>query len=298
MIELAHANAQNPRMAGRTKRGAGGGASGGSRLLSSTEVAALLGVSPASVKRWADAGVLPCVLTAGGHRRFRRDDIEQFRAGSEMQPALAGDGRAAAQWVDRLLANEAPPALEAALLSARSGLGSWWRVAERLGPALNELGDRWAAGDISVAEEHVASERLARALSRIAEWIPLSPRPPTCLLAAAEGDEHTLGLSLVEICLRERGWAALWIGRSSPAAGLADAVARFDVRLVALSASSYSSRTKPLAKQARLVGEACSAYGIPLVVGGSGAWPASLSYGRLVRDFSTFGDLLAALVGN
>jgi MerR family transcriptional regulator, light-induced transcriptional regulator len=269
------------------------------RLLSSAEAAALLGVSPASVKRWADAGVLACVKTAGAHRRFRRETLEQFRAVAEPEPPPPSEAatRDAGQWVDALLAGKPAPALEAALLSARSELGSWWRVAERLGPALSELGDRWAAGKITVAEEHLASERLARALSRVGEWLPMRPDAPACLLATAEGDEHTLGLSLVELCLRERGWSPLWIGRSSPIGGLADAVARYDVRLVALSASAHSSNKKALAKQAELVGLACSAYGIPLVVGGSGAWPRQLSYGRLVRDFSTFGQLLSALVG-
>ncbi len=40
------------------------------------EVARLLHVSPKTVARWADNGWLPCQVTLGGHRRFRRSDIE------------------------------------------------------------------------------------------------------------------------------------------------------------------------------------------------------------------------------
>jgi excisionase family DNA binding protein len=40
------------------------------------EVAAILGVDEKSVRSWADAGQLPCWRTPGGHRRFRRSDVE------------------------------------------------------------------------------------------------------------------------------------------------------------------------------------------------------------------------------
>ncbi|MBV9958343.1 MAG: helix-turn-helix domain-containing protein, partial [Acidobacteria bacterium] len=43
--------------------------------LTSSEAARLLGVSEASVKRWADSGLLPALKTAGGHRRFRPEDV-------------------------------------------------------------------------------------------------------------------------------------------------------------------------------------------------------------------------------
>ena len=40
------------------------------------EAAKLLQVSPKTVTRWADRGYIPCVITLGGHRRFRRADVE------------------------------------------------------------------------------------------------------------------------------------------------------------------------------------------------------------------------------
>lgn len=41
------------------------------------EVAQLLHVSPKTISRWASQGLLPCVVTLGGHRRFRRQDVER-----------------------------------------------------------------------------------------------------------------------------------------------------------------------------------------------------------------------------
>lgn len=42
------------------------------------QAADLLGVHPATVRNWADRGDLPMRRTPGGHRRFRRSDLEQW----------------------------------------------------------------------------------------------------------------------------------------------------------------------------------------------------------------------------
>ena len=47
-----------------------------SEWLSLSEVAEMLGVHPSTVRSWADQGRLPTHRTEGGHRRFRRADVE------------------------------------------------------------------------------------------------------------------------------------------------------------------------------------------------------------------------------
>ncbi len=44
--------------------------------LSLSQTAQLLGVHPSTVRTWADRGDLPVHRTAGGHRRFRRAELE------------------------------------------------------------------------------------------------------------------------------------------------------------------------------------------------------------------------------
>ncbi len=44
--------------------------------LSLSEVADVLGVHPSTVRSWADQGRLPVHRTQGGHRRFRRSEVE------------------------------------------------------------------------------------------------------------------------------------------------------------------------------------------------------------------------------
>lgn len=45
-------------------------------LLTPAEVAALFGVATNTVATWERDGRLSCVRTVGGHRRFRRSDVE------------------------------------------------------------------------------------------------------------------------------------------------------------------------------------------------------------------------------
>ena len=46
--------------------------------LTAGEVARLLEVSPKTVSRWADKGLIRCVVTLGRHRRFHREEVERI----------------------------------------------------------------------------------------------------------------------------------------------------------------------------------------------------------------------------
>jgi excisionase family DNA binding protein len=248
-------------------------------LLSTVDVGRLAGVGPTAVKRWADQGMLPCVKTGGGHRRFERREVQRFLDSIR--------GPTSTAFVDLLLHSDGL-GVEARLLTERSRLGSWLAVAEMLGGVLAEMGDRWRAGRVTILQEHLASERLARALARVSDALPVQPGAPRCALACAEGDRHALGLSLVEVALREAGWATLWAGQDTPAAALADLARGKGAEMIAVSASSATTDAGGLRRQAEALGEACSASGVALCLGGSGPWPDPPPHGRRFRTIAPF----------
>ncbi len=47
-------------------------------VFTSSQAARYLGVSLATVRRWADAGHIDCYRTPGGQRRFSRDQLNDF----------------------------------------------------------------------------------------------------------------------------------------------------------------------------------------------------------------------------
>jgi excisionase family DNA binding protein len=61
---------------------------GADELLPLSAVAAALGVSSSTVRRLADQGVLPGTRTEGGHRRFRRSDVQRLARERRRTPAL------------------------------------------------------------------------------------------------------------------------------------------------------------------------------------------------------------------
>jgi excisionase family DNA binding protein len=64
------------------------------------QAAAFLGAAQSTVRKWADAERLPTFYTPGGHRRFRRSDLEAFLAGPRERPRLAREGAATVLVVD------------------------------------------------------------------------------------------------------------------------------------------------------------------------------------------------------
>lgn len=264
---------------------------GGSKndLLTTREAARLLGVGTTSIKRWADSGVLECVRTPGRHRRFDRDAVESM-AGTPVtndeQVAYAHDPHVD-DWIEALTADAPETPVEHVFRSERERLGSWWRVAESLTPVLSEIGVRWQRGELSILEEHLASERLMRAVAACGDRLVADAGAPRALLMVAEGEQHTLGLALAELCLREAGWFSVWAGRRTPIREVRDYLYTGAAELVAVSASASFSDSAALRAQARALADACrAANDVALVVGGNGDWPDPLEYGTRVCSFA------------
>lgn len=75
MIEGVTTDEEWPR--GRTARA---GSGKGPRTLTASEAAALIGVSVATIRGWADSGRLPSHRTVGGHRRFEVEELREWLA--------------------------------------------------------------------------------------------------------------------------------------------------------------------------------------------------------------------------
>ena len=58
-----------------------------------SEASRVLGVSPATLRRWSDAGRLRVFTTPGGHRRFSRSSLERLLpADRSRRPSISGAG--------------------------------------------------------------------------------------------------------------------------------------------------------------------------------------------------------------
>src|SRR5438132_1032580 len=116
-------------------------------------------------------------------------------------------------------------AMMAKLLELRARSRDWAEAADQLcAGLLTEIGERWSRGVITCAGEHEISRAVESALVRIAHAMPVPPGAPTMLLACVEGERHTLGLSLVETAVRERGMNVRFLGADVPTSDVVKAI--------------------------------------------------------------------------
>jgi len=112
-----------------------------------------------------------------------------------------------------------------------------------LRPALYEVGAKWARGEITVADEHLATalahRQLAKAYPRLVTH-PASSRPPVLLLGV-EGELHVFGLRMIADVLEGAGFAVHYAGADVPNAALADAVRRLEPAVVGFSTTIGTS---------------------------------------------------------
>ena len=252
-----------------------------SDLLTTSEAALMAGVGTTSVKRWAEEGRLPCVKTAGGHRRFRRSDLQAVLASLNPNTTVVGSP---SHWASVCLKSDLYQ-IQGALLQARSRHGNWTGVATEVAAGLAAIGRQWRERKITILDEHLASELLARALTQIKQALPVDTTGPRCLLVCAEGDLHTLGLSLAEVCILESGWRTLWGGARTPMSEVCHTVESGKVEMVVLAASTTISSAQ-LTEQLHPLEATCKAHNVPLILGGGGTWPETEWATRIV-DFPT-----------
>jgi MerR family transcriptional regulator, light-induced transcriptional regulator len=250
-------------------------------ILSTRSVAEMLGVSEATVKRWSDAGTVKCFRTPGGHRKFRLRDVKDFL--SDQRPADAPRGPVKSSPKGSASMNgSALEARQLALAADVDGVTSF--IASRrlegltiaqvfdqcLAPAVHSIGDDWAQGRLSAAQEHIASSTLIEVLSRIRPLVENRGIDRGRALCACMGQErHDLALRMTALALDSEGFRAAMLGGNVPAADLALMVSGVRPALLALSASSHSN-IEHLKGDLAVIASAAHAAGTRLVVGGAG----------------------------
>lgn len=107
-------------------------------LLTLGEAARELSVAQSTLRKWADNGDIPIFRTPGGHRRFRRNDLDAFQRGEGEQEAPHGR----AGGVPEVLIVDDDQAMRAMVAEAFAQ-GSWTsRVAASAAEAIKMMNER------------------------------------------------------------------------------------------------------------------------------------------------------------
>ncbi len=266
------------------------------------ELSRRVGVSPELLRAWERRyGLLTPTRTAGGFRLYSEADVRRVRrmrhlledglaaaeaarlarayaqgsataprggsdTGEQSGAPARGDESSAPVWTQRLRAaldaydeEAAHVAFDQAIaLLSLDGL-----LRDVLG-YFADLGERWARGEVSVSQEHYASQLLrGRLLGMARGWG--TGRGPAALLACPPGEQHDLPLILFGLALRGRGWRIALTGADTPIDALAAAAEELEPELVVLAATA-AERFAPVVDDLAALGRRW-----PVAVGGRGA---------------------------
>lgn len=234
--------------------------------------AQLTGLSEQLIRAWERRyGVLSPDRTPGGYRAYTEEDIAVLRRLKELTeqgmaisdaarlvgeirkevrgrtlkperavpaPKAEAGSRVEAWRLEAMAAVREmdQPRLERVLDGALAALPALAVYDQLIIPTAREIGDLWLAGELSVAEEHLASEVFRTRMRTLTHATGRGEGRLHVLAACMPEEQHELGLHGVVLKLRLLGARVTSLGMRTPVEELARAVARLEPDLIALSA--------------------------------------------------------------
>lgn len=112
-------------------------------------------------------------------------------------------------------------------------------VCEVIAPTNRLVGEAWACGQLEPREEHLYTESVQQVLRAAIAGLPIVNKDsrPRVVLATPAGEQHGLGLLMVEALLNEARCLCLPLGRSLPAEQVAAAARTWTADVIAVSAT-------------------------------------------------------------
>lgn len=202
-------------------------------------VAHLTGINPATLRAWERRyQLLTPRRSPAGYRLYTDEDVAILARIKR----LIDEGLSIGEALERVRQTSVPlsPQADAALLEAvrdeiadalltmdrpraqaawerLSSIPSLRRVDEVLMPVLRVVGERWACGEIGVADEHYATafarEKLASIFGELEGGIAGGP---LAICAGLPGEYHELGLMGAALHLLDAGWRVIYLGIAVP----------------------------------------------------------------------------------
>ncbi len=199
-----------------------------------------------------------------GERQYTLDDMTRLRAIKRLMDVGMRPGKIIALSIDELNAladahaparrDAAVPALEReviAMLKAHDAaalqqtLGQWLMrhglqqfALDTLGPLNHAIGMAWMRGEIEIFEEHLYTEQVQAALRAGIHAFPRQAGSPCVLLTTLPGEQHGLGLLMVEAVLACEGAQCTSLGTQTPQDDVRRAALAHRIDIVALSFSA------------------------------------------------------------
>jgi MerR family transcriptional regulator, light-induced transcriptional regulator len=221
------------------------------------DAADTLGVHYQTAYGWVRQGTLPARKTPRGYE-VSEGDVQDLmaRRAAGVEPPQEVKVRDWAAQADRLYAalaagDEALARQDFDRLAAGTPIvGLCDQV---IAPALHRVGLAWAAGELSIAEEHRATAICARLIASRARQPQGRPRG-IAVTTTPPGEHHALPSLMAAACLREDRWQVHDLGADLPTDELINFAEETGATLVVLS-SATPGAVRTAAREAREIRE-------------------------------------------
>jgi excisionase family DNA binding protein len=234
-----------------------------SETITLTEAAEELGVHYMTAYRYVRTGRL-YAEKAGGQWVVTIDDVKALTA-APAKPKRATN--APLQLERRLLAGDEAGSFKILEDAMAAGADAEEAYLQILRPALARVGERWENGDISIADEHVATAVAHRVLSRIGSRMTTRGRSRgTILLAAVAKDQHSIPTAMLRDLLQSRGFTVVDLGANTPASSIVERVNASSELLGIGLAATHRNNEASITETLTALNEATD---VPVVLGGS-----------------------------
>jgi DNA-binding transcriptional MerR regulator/methylmalonyl-CoA mutase cobalamin-binding subunit len=256
-------------------------------------VAEMTGVPAATLRAWERRYGIPSpARTNSSYRLYSDRDVDLVRrlrdlceqgiapaeaakllvSSHEMQPsssASMGEGDVYATYRDRIMQaimQFDPQSLEAEVRTTMM-LGSATSVVENIVvPVMREVGERWHRGEVTIGQEHLATEMLGNLCRDMLRLVQPADAMRSVLMACFSDETHVLPLYVAGFFFAKWGFRTVVLGARTPPQEVKRAVADLNPSIVALSITMETPHFDDL-----LAEYAVAVEGVPMVVGGLAA---------------------------
>ncbi len=207
------------------------------KYINSQEAAKILGVNVSSIKRWTDEGILECIQTVGGHRKFLMEHLASFVKKNKKKASkvnvytiennkdleinyyvLKGNFDFLKSYVLKQALQNNRDEIQRILTGLYLGQYPLYMIYDKLiTPVLYEIGQLWMKHKLSITQEHIASQIIRDSVIRLQGIIRVPNQKvglAICLNLSSE--LHDIALKMVQNLLELRGYRTYFSGQITP----------------------------------------------------------------------------------
>ena len=199
--------------------------------ISPTILSNAFGVSPSTLKRWSNKGILKSDRTRGGHRRFSISEAikmsrdlgipfrnpESIGLPEPIEPSGLIGGREPFEILHQALeAQDLAESQRIVLGLFLSGMPIVELLEDVVTPVIARLGMQWVKSPIGIANEHAATQMLLETLGTLKNLLPTAEGRVLAAGGAPSGDPYRIPTTMVSLIVQDLGHKSINLGPDLP----------------------------------------------------------------------------------